>query len=64
MLDLAVRHRLQVILIAVPRSRSRSLHWILHPRLRCIRARPLVGLLRDGPFAGFLEMVVLMRCLC
>ena len=63
MSDLAVRHRLQLISIAFSRRRSRSLHWLLHlPRPCCLRARPLVGLLRRRRFAVFLEMVVMLRC--
>ena len=46
MLDLAVRHRLQLISIAFPRRRSRSLHWLFHlPRLRCLGALPPDGLM-------------------
>ena len=58
MSDLAVRHRLQLISIAFPRRRSRSLHWLLYlARLRCLLARPLFGLPRRCRFAVFLEMV-------
>ena len=63
MLDLAVRHRLQLISIAFPRRRSCSLHWLFHlPRLRCLGALPPDGLLRRLRFAVFLEVVVLVRC--